>query len=111
MPVAPKRIGGVSMQAHNTSSRQSGVSQRPALRQCPTIAGKSATLITHSIEGGLCQKRQREHYHKCHRCVYRGKPVDFSLDEDVASRLPVENGVARNGHTTGPSVPPLGGQL
>jgi hypothetical protein len=25
-------------------------------------------------------QRQREFYHKCHRCVFGGKPTDFVLD-------------------------------
>lgn len=49
-------------------------------RQCPTLPGDGRALITHRIEVPLCQKRQREHYHKCHRCVYRGQSASFVYD-------------------------------
>jgi hypothetical protein len=50
------------------------------MRHCPTLPGDERPLIAHSIVTGVCQQRQREFYHKCHRCVYAGKPADFVLD-------------------------------
>lgn len=47
------------------------------MRQCPTLPGDERALIAHTIPGLLCLERQRDFYHKCHRCVFRGKPVDF----------------------------------
>lgn len=57
------------------------------LRQCPTPPGDARALITHNIAVGTCLQRQREFYHKCHRCLYRGKPANY-----VAERQEV-NGV------------------
>ena len=48
------------------------------MRQCPTLPGDERALIAHTISGPLCLERQREFYHKCHRCVFRGKPADFA---------------------------------
>lgn len=47
------------------------------MRQCPTLEGESRPLIAHRIEASSCLARQRELYHKCHRCVYRGKPATY----------------------------------
>ncbi len=54
-----------------------------ALRDCPTLSGDVRSLITHRIDTELCQKRQREQYHKCHRCVYRGQPANFVVETAV----------------------------
>ena len=51
------------------------------IRQCPTIAGDFRPLILQSISTCICLTRQEEQYHKCHRCLYRGKPADFRLPE------------------------------
>jgi hypothetical protein len=42
------------------------------MRQCPTVEGDGAPLIVQTIGAELCQRRQTDHYHKCHRCVFRG---------------------------------------
>ncbi len=63
----------------------------PPRRSCPTLAASERALITHSIAVPLCQSRQREFYHKCHRCVFRGQPADYVFEPaEVAS-----NGVLR----------------
>ena len=49
------------------------------MRHCPTLHGDDRPLIAHSIETGVCMKRQGGFHHKCHRCVFRGKRADFSL--------------------------------
>jgi len=61
------------------------------MRQCPTPEGGPGPrpLIAHRISGGDCVDRQREHYHKCHSCVFRGQAADCVLPET--------NGVHRNG--------------
>ncbi len=69
--------------AHPTRER---IDRSPAvaditLRQCPTLPGDLRSLITHRIEPPQCMKRQREHYHKCHRCLYRGQPADLVIPE------------------------------
>src|SRR5262245_45557037 len=56
------------------------------MRDCPTVEGSSIPLIIHRIGVGDCLQRQACNYHKCHRCVFRGKP---------AAWVPSENGVAR----------------
>ena len=53
------------------------------MRNCPTMHGDSRSLITHSIAVDACLKRQRDFYHKCFRCAYRGKPAGY-VPETVA---------------------------
>ena len=53
------------------------------LRQCPTPIGDILPLIAHRIEPNLCLARQRDFYHKCHRCQFRGKPATFELEQPV----------------------------
>ena len=50
------------------------------MRQCPTLPGDERPLIAHSIVNGVCMERQRDFYHKCHRCIFRGKPADFVFE-------------------------------
>ena len=63
-------------------------------RQCPSFAGNTRMLITHRIGAEVCMQRQRENYHKCHRCVLRGKPADFAA-EDLPASSRDTNGVVR----------------
>ncbi len=55
------------------------------VRQCPTQPGDVRPLIAHTIGVSLCLKRQREFYHKCHRCQYRGKPADYVTADDAVA--------------------------
>ena len=59
--------------------------QQPSvcLRQCPTRMGDLRPLIAHHVAVDTCMARQREFYHKCHRCLYRGKPAGFVIDTEV----------------------------
>jgi hypothetical protein len=57
------------------------------MRDCPTVEGSSIPLIIHRIGAGDCLQRQACNYHKCHRCIFRGKP---------AAWVPTENGAARD---------------
>lgn len=50
------------------------------MRECPTVAGSSIPLILHRVTVGACQERQECNYHKCHRCIYRGRPADWRPD-------------------------------
>ena len=50
------------------------------MRHCPTLASDERPLIAQSIQSDLCMSRQRGFYHKCHRCVYRGKSADFRIE-------------------------------
>jgi len=55
------------------------------MRDCPTVEGSSIPLIIHRIGVGDCLQRQACNYHKCHRCVFRGKPVAWVPSENGAS--------------------------
>ena len=85
--------------------------QKSHMRQCPTLSGDDRPLIAHSIGGDVCMDRQRGFYHKCHRCVFRGQAMDFTLpstngraelletgDQRAATIAAHANGVA---HTNG----------
>ena len=50
------------------------------MRHCPTLPGDDRPLIAHTIASGLCMERQRDFYHKCHRCIYRGRAADYVLE-------------------------------
>jgi hypothetical protein len=58
-------------------------------------------LITHRISAEDCQARQRSHFHKCHRCVYRGKASDWVCEaarpHKAPAGAPAANGVAKAG--------------
>ena len=62
------------------------------MRQCPTLEGDDRPLIAHTIGPGLCLSRQRTYYHKCHRCIYRGKPASYVLDAVRPPSQPSANG-------------------
>jgi len=47
------------------------------MRDCPTTQGSSMPLIIHRITAEDCSSRQECHYHKCHRCIYRGKAASW----------------------------------
>jgi hypothetical protein len=65
------------------------------MRQCPTIEGDFRPLIVQCIEVGLCMARQREMYHKCHRCVFRGQAADYLQPKRGGERT--EASASRNG--------------
>jgi hypothetical protein len=69
------------------------------MRLCPTLEGDGAPLITHLIGVEQCLSRQRGFYHKCHRCLFRGKPANFSVPaKQSAEPTAVErNGTAKVG--------------
>ena len=52
-------------------------------RQCPTPVGDARSLITHRIGVAECMRHQREFYHKCNRCQYRGKAADYSVEQPI----------------------------
>lgn len=64
-------------------------------RACPSLPGDSRSLITHRIDVELCMRRQREFYHKCHRCLYRGQPADFVVDEPIQLSPTAETGLPK----------------
>ena len=73
-------------------------------RECPTLPGDSRSLIVHRIDTTLCMGRQREHYHKCHRCLYRGKPASYVAEERIQLMPVAETGLP----TTTLEIPALG---
>ncbi len=54
------------------------------MRDCPTIDGSSIPLIIHRIAASDCLSRQSCNYHKCHRCIYRGKAASWAPSDAVA---------------------------
>ncbi|MCA8942489.1 MAG: hypothetical protein KDB80_08020 [Planctomycetes bacterium] len=86
------------MDAQKTSQRIEHGPSTANTRACPTIEGREEALITHAIAPSMCLQRQREHYHKCHRCVYRGKPASFEFVPPPSVNGTSRNGAARNGH-------------
>lgn len=66
------------------------------MRQCPTLEGDARALITHTISVDLCMSRQRCHYHKCHRCLYRGKPASHVVEDGGFARGTVEVDAVRD---------------
>ena len=52
----------------------------PGLRRCPSPTGYALPLIIQAIRPEVCMQRQREFYHKCHRCQFRGKSADYVAD-------------------------------
>ena len=65
------------------------------MRQCPTHEAEGRPLITHQIGACQCLQRQRESYHKCHSCAYRGKPAAWT-PEPLADPPPIVD-IPRNG--------------
>jgi hypothetical protein len=59
------------------------------MRLCPTVEGSASPLITHRIGTEVCQARQNTFFHKCHRCIYRGKSLDWEPEEAPLSMVNV----------------------
>ena len=45
------------------------------LRECPTRADGSPTLLAHRVSKGKCQSRQRGMFHKCFSCAWLNSRV------------------------------------
>jgi hypothetical protein len=56
------------------------------MRTCPSAEGSASPLITHRIGVDVCLARQDAQFHKCHRCIYRGKAASW---EPAESQLPM----------------------
>lgn len=59
------------------------------MRQCPSVEGTAPPLITHRIGTDVCLARQQTFFHKCHRCIYRGQPMDWEPAEAHVEMLNV----------------------
>ncbi len=59
------------------------------MRLCPSVEGSASPLITHRIGVDVCQARQRAFFHKCHRCIYRGKALNWEPEESPLAMIDV----------------------
>jgi len=66
-------------------------------RLCPSVEGSASPLITHRIGVDVCQARQQAFFHKCHRCVYRGRSVTWEPDPVAILELQVPEAPASLG--------------
>lgn len=60
------------------------------MRLCPTRTDGETSLIAHQITVNHCQKRQREHFHKCPTCEHhnaRSTPTP-AFDSPAATSPP-----------------------
>jgi hypothetical protein len=59
------------------------------------VEGNASPLITHLIGAEVCMSRQRGFYHKCHRCMYRGKAASWEpAPEQLAAARALESAAA-----------------
>ena len=56
-------------------------------RICPTRIDHAPVLFAHKVVAGMCQDRQRGHYHKCFTCAWNnawvrahGEPLPESVE-------------------------------
>lgn len=61
------------------------------MRLCPTVEGSAAPLITHRISADVCQTRQCANFHKCHRCIYRGKAASWEPAHPPLALMPMHD--------------------
>jgi len=61
------------------------------MRLCPTVEGSAAPLITHRISADVCQTRQCANFHKCHRCIYRGKAASWEPEHPPIALMPMHD--------------------
>lgn len=66
-------------------------------RLCPSVEGSASPLITHRIGVDVCLARQRTFFHKCHRCVYRGKAATWEPEPVAVLELSVPEAPASVG--------------
>ena len=70
-----------------------------AWRTCPTRVVPGPPLISHQISPNVCQKRQREYFHKCWTCAFsnRRSQTNGATHVGAASNGTASNGVRSNG--------------
>jgi hypothetical protein len=44
-----------------------------SLNSCPTRIDGHSVLFAHQVTESMCQKRQRDGYHKCFTCVHNNR--------------------------------------
>ena len=60
------------------------------MQLCPTRTDGEPALIAHAITLGECQKRQREHFHKCPTCVHYNARAESTPSGSLPLRGDVE---------------------
>lgn len=81
------------------------------MRLCPTVEGSTSPLITHRIGADVCQTRQCANYHKCHRCIYRGKAADWEPAEPPMAMINIHAAEEPGPQAAKPvTLPPRGKQ-
>jgi hypothetical protein len=61
----------------------------PQKRICPTRADGLLALMAATIHVSECQRRQREHFHKCPTCVhYNARAITPPAPSNLPGRLP-----------------------
>jgi hypothetical protein len=76
------------------------------MRVCPSIEGSAVPLIAHRICAEDCLRRQQENYHKCFRCMFRGKSADWQPPGPVTGNNVMTSPGARGVPTKVVEVPP-----
>lgn len=61
-------------------------------RICPSVEGSTSPLITHRIGVDVCLAQQRTFFHKCHRCIYRGKAANWEPERAPQAALDLVTG-------------------
>ena len=56
-------------------------------------------MITHRIVADVCMARQGTQFHKCHKCVFRGKAADWQPEatKEIVVELEPQVAAADNG--------------
>lgn len=73
------------------------------MRVCPTLEGNAIPLISHRIGEDQCMARQCGNYHKCHRCVFRGRPAGWQPEETTIPAA-LATDTRRNGIKSAPAL-------
>jgi predicted ATPase len=60
------------------------------MRQCPTRVDDAPVLIAHTITLVECQKRQREHFHRCPTCVHQNARELVTVPAAIGEPLAVK---------------------
>ena len=87
MVSATVRQREASMAGSKTDHLDSEIRRSSASRSCPSPIGAERPLITHRIGSELCLQRQRENYHKCYRCIFKGQPASFDPESGNKAKL------------------------
>ncbi|MEZ6036915.1 MAG: hypothetical protein R3F29_05510 [Planctomycetota bacterium] len=54
-------------------------------------------LITHRIGAEACLSRQASHFHKCHKCIYRGQAANWEPEGGALLEMPAIEDPNRGG--------------